>query len=65
MLVLSVTGCVALSCVFIAVALPETKGLSTEGIMDAFEAHRLWGPIVAGAKADEAVAARKAAAEKV
>jgi hypothetical protein len=51
--------------VFIAVALPETKGLTTEGITEAFEAHKLWGPIVAGAKASEAAADKAAAAEKV
>jgi hypothetical protein len=62
---LPITGCVAVACVFIALALPETKGLTTEGIQEAFEAHKLWGPIVKGAKTEEAVAAKAAAAEKV
>jgi hypothetical protein len=58
-------GCVALACIFIAIALPETKGLTSQGISAAFEAHRLWGPVIASGKAKRAAADKAAAPEKV
>ena len=55
-------ACVLVATVFVGVLLPETKGVPTEEVAALWKAHRVWGPIVRAAEAEEAAA--RAGADK-